>query len=263
MPSSGIEWLHERVSELDSAEIAPGLTNEPLTRFVRLMAAWTNTRMTTDPERPVVLEPAAADEITARCHLLSEISLTDADLVRGPLNQRRQEWIGTGKWSGSTAAQTLTEQLFVSADAAAYQRPSTKPAGVGIYTSTAASNGRSMWRMFLEIGTEASLHPRPWAVWDVRPHGDEGEVCEIQRAETWCDLIQAYPIRANGLLYPDWRAIATDLDGVHVTLAAIVATQGFTLQTSMGPVAAAFWDIETTLWLRWRFESVTPREVLR
>ena len=263
MPSSGVKWLHERVSELDSGEIAPGLGDEPIVRFVRLMVGWTNTRMTFDPERPVVLEPAAADGITAECRLLKEIARTDADLVRGPLEQRRQEWIGTAKRSGSAASPELTRQSFVSADAAAHVGPSTKPAGVGIYSSTAASDGRSMWRVFLEIGTEASLHPRPWAIWGLRPCGDRAKVCEIDGAETWCDLVQAYPTRADGLLYPDWRAIATDFDGVHMTLAAIVATQGFTLLTSAGPIAAAYWDIETTLWLRWRFESVTLRQVLR
>jgi hypothetical protein len=263
MPSSGIEWLHERVSELDSVEIGPGLGDDPIGRFVRLMAAWTNTRMTFDAGRPVVLEPAAADELTAGCRLLNEIARTDADLVRGPLDHRRQQWIGTAKRSGSAATPELTRQSFVSADVPGHARPSTKPADLGIYTSTAVGDGRSMWRAFLEIGTEASLHRRPWAVWDVRLYGDRAKVCEIDSAATWCDLVQAYPIRADGLLYPDWRAIATDFDGVHMTLAAILATQGFTFLTSAGPIAAPYWDLETTLWLRWRFESVTLREVHR
>lgn len=263
MPSSGIEWLQERVSELDSAEIAPGLGDDPIVRFVWLMAAWTDTRMTFDSERPVVLERTAADEITAECRLLKEIARTDPDLVQGPLAPRRQQWIGTAKRSDSAAVPELTRQSFVSADAPGSGRPSTKPAGLGIYSSTATNDGRSMWRVFLEIGREASLHRRPWAVWDVRLYGDRAKVYEIDSAETWCDLVQAYPIRADDRLYPDWRAIATDFDGVHMTLAAIVATQGFTFLTSAGPIAAAYWDLETTLWLRWRFKSVTLREVVR
>src|SRR5918992_2524468 len=171
MPSSGAKWLHKRVSEFDSGEIAPGLGDEPIVRFVRLMVGWTNTRMTFDPERPVVLEPAAADGITAECRLLKEIARTDADLVRGPLEQRRQEWIGTAKRSGSAASPELTRQSFVSADAAAHVGPSTKPAGVGIYSSTAASDGRSMWRGFLEIGPQARLHPPPGAGSGPRPGG--------------------------------------------------------------------------------------------
>jgi hypothetical protein len=263
MPGSGIEWLQERVSELDSAELAPGLGDEPIARFVWLMAAWTNTRMTLDSERPVVLERAAADEITAECRLLNEIARTDRDLVRGPLDQRRQQWIGTAKRSASALPPELTRQSFASADAPTSARPSTKPAGLGFYSSTTTNDGRSMWRVFLETGREASLHPRPWVVWDVRPYGDRARVCEIDSAETWCELVHAYATRADDLLYPDWRAIATDFDGVHMTLAAIVATQGFTFVTSAGPIAAAYWDLETTLWLRWCFDSVSLREVVR
>ena len=157
----------------------------------------------------------------------------------------------------------LTSASFVSADAPSVSRPSTKPAGLGIFTSTAANNGCSMWRTFLEIGTEASLHPRPWAVWDVRPSYDRPKVCEIDSAQTWCDLVQAYATLADGLLYPNWRAIAVDLDGVHMTLAAIVATQGFQFPNPAGPIAATYWDVEATLWLNWRFESVALREILR
>jgi hypothetical protein len=263
MPSSGIGWLQERVSELDSAEVEPGLGDDPIVRFVWLMAAWTNTRMTFDADRPVVLERAAADEITAGCRLLNEIARTDLDLVRGPLDERRQQWIGTAKRSVSASPLELTRPSFVSADAPGSARPSTKPAGLGIYSSTATNDGRSMWRVFLDVGREASLHRRPWAVWDVRLYGDQAKVCEIDSAETWCDLVQAYPAPADGRLYPDWRAIATEFDGVHMTLAAIVATQGFAFPTSAGPIAAAYWDLETTLWLRWRFKSVTLREIVR
>jgi hypothetical protein len=263
IPGSGIEWLQARVSELDSAELAPGLGDEPIVRFVWLMAAWTDTRMTFDSERPVALEPTAADEITAECGLLNEIARTDPHLVRGPLDQRRQQWIGTAKRSASAAPPELPRPSFVSADAPSSARPSTKPAGLGIYSSTATNDGRSMWRVFLDIGREASLHPRPWAVWDVRPYGDRPKLCEIDSAETWCELVQAYPTRGDDRLYPDWRAIATEFDGVHMTLAAIVATQGFTFLTSAGPIAAPYWDLETTLWLRWRFESVSLREVIR
>jgi hypothetical protein len=261
-PSSGIEWLRERVCELDSAEIAPGPGDDPIARFVRLMAAWTDARMSFGSPRQVALEPAAADEITAGCRLLEEIARTDADLVRGPLDRRRQQWIGTAKRTGSPAIRKLARESFVGADAGGHVRPSTKPAGLGIYTSTAAANGRGMWLAFLQIGTEASLHRRPWTVWDVRPDGDRATVCEIDSAAAWCDLVQAHPTRADGLLYPDWRAIAADFDGVHMTLAAIVATQGFTFPTSSGLIAPAYWDVETTLWLRWRFRSLTLREVL-
>lgn len=264
MPSTGIEWLRQRVSELDSVErIGPGRGADPIDRFVRVMAGWTNTRMTFASGLPVVLEPAAADEIAADCRLLGAIARRDVDLVRGPLDRLRQQWIGTAKQSGGASIPELRRESFIGADAPRRIRPSTKPFDLGLYTSTVASNGRSMWRAFLEIGTEASLHRRPWAIWDVRLSGDRAKVWEIDSAGTWCDLVQAYATRADGLLHPDWHAIATDFDAVHMTLAAVVATQGFTFVGTAGSIAPAYWDLETTLWLNWRFDSFSPREVLR
>jgi hypothetical protein len=262
MPSTGVELLCERVNELDSADIGPGVADEPTVRFTRLMAAWTSTKMTVNSEQPVVLDPADADAITAGCRLLEEIARENPDLVRGPLDTRRQQWIGTASADAGVAPPELTRQAFVGAGARRGTQPSTKPFGLGLYSSTATGDGRSMWRVFLDIGRERSLHPRPWSVWDLRLDSDRANVCEITSAAAWCALVQTCPTHAGGRLYPDWHAIASDFDGIHMTLAAIVATQGFTLQTVAGPIAPTYWDLESTLWLRWRFESASLREVV-
>src|SRR5205085_6511005 len=122
--------------------------------------------------------------------------------------------------------------------------------------------GRSMWHVFLDTGREDGLHDRLWAVWDLGLDSGRVDVYEISSAASWCQLVLACPTRAGGRLYPDWRAIAADFDGIHMTLAAIVATQGFTLRTPEGPIAPTYWDLETTLWLRWRFDSAALREVV-
>jgi hypothetical protein len=62
---------------------------------------------------------------------------------------------------------------------------------------------------------------------------------------------------------PDWSAVSRDVDAVHVTLPAIVAAQGFGLRTARGITAPAFWDVESTLWLRWRFASARLLETTR
>jgi hypothetical protein len=66
----------------------------------------------------------------------------------------------------------------------------------------------------------------------------------------------AYPRLAGNLLYPDWPAISADWDGVHMTPQAIAATQGQYLLTESGTVAAPYWDVESTLWLCWCFDTV-------
>ena len=65
-----------------------------------------------------------------------------------------------------------------------------------------------------------------------------------------------FPTSYEGLLYPDWKAVARHCDGVHVTLRAVGATQGICFRLSDGVVAPPYWDVETTFWLRWVFEHV-------
>ncbi|MFF3712878.1 hypothetical protein [Streptomyces phaeochromogenes] len=50
---------------------------------------------------------------------------------------------------------------------------------------------------------------------------------------------------------------------MHVTLRAIVATQGLRFPVKGGATVPPYWDIESVLWLRWcfsstRFVEVTP-----
>ncbi|MCL4544825.1 MAG: hypothetical protein M1118_09575 [Chloroflexi bacterium] len=120
-----------------------------------------------------------------------------------------------------------------------------------------------MWRVFLEFGTEASLHSRPWSVWELQPEPPGAKVLEINSARAWCDFVQRYARVAGELVYPDWPGVACDFDAVHMSLAAIVATQGFNFPASPYVTAAAYWDVETTLWLRWRFTSVRLLEIIR
>ena len=47
--------------------------------------------------------------------------------------------------------------------------------------------------------------------------------------------------------------IAEKWDAVHVTAAAIVATQGFSFETGAGLIPPAFFDVESTVWLKWCF----------
>jgi hypothetical protein len=65
------------------------------------------------------------------------------------------------------------------------------------------------------------------------------------------------------MLYPDWYQIAKDFDGVHLTMRAILAIQGFAFDTSHGMIAPSYWGVESVLWLRWCFTSIELREITR
>lgn len=274
MVKSGEAWLQVRLNELDSGLVwhPTFVTDDPLLRFVRVMSSWTDTRMVPNNTMRVLLDSDAADAMIERCGLLREIAETDRELVRGPVRLDRQSWIGVGHWRRmGTAGQlgpfsdqppALLPASFVAPSDAAPARPSAKPYRLGLYTSTIASTGRSMWRVFLELGTEASLHRRPWSVYELQPTR-AAKVLEIASARAWCVFVQRYAKVADDLLYPNWPQVARDFDAVHMTLAAIVATQGFAFPSSPYAIAAAYWDVETTLWLRWCFASIRLREVVR
>ena len=140
-----------------------------------------------------------------------------------------------------------------------------KPPRFGLYTSTVSAAGVSMWSVLLGLD-DAMMYPLPQYTWELEMDRDV-TVAEIRSATDWVDFVCAHACISGGLVYPDWVSIAEQWDAIHVTLPMIVAAQGFHLSTPRGVIPPAFWDVETTIWLRWCFsgarlvESVTmPRE---
>lgn len=237
MALQALTALTRRFAELDAEPDA----ESALTHFVSVMGSYTNTAM---PEDLAALDPAAADELAGDCLLLEAIARDEGGLVAGPLDHERQHWVATTRhtWPPDRAH-------FVEPAAAAPGRRSTKPFHTGMFTSTAARTGKSTWRTYLDQFHGSELYPLPWRTWRVLTGGS---VAEIASARQWADLVRAYPDHESGLLYPSWADIANDYDGVHLTLNAIAATQGFSFTTPSGVTAPAFWDVESTFWLRWR-----------
>lgn len=247
-------FLHRRVDELDAPVLpVPSFAADPrLLRFLSVMAAHTEPRIQAEAGHPAVLTAARADAIVAGCRLIESIATDYPELVTGPLPRDRQHWIGTGSQGGSAQ---LGRTRFVVAAEADLVSPSTKPFGLGLYSSTVAANGRSMWRTYLDLFRGSTLHPLPWQTWLVEP-SSTANVLEVTSADDWVAFLARYPRTENRLVYPDWRAAADEIEAVHLTLAAVVATQGFSFPTVHGLTAPAYWDLESTLWLRWCFIRV-------
>ncbi len=124
-----------------------------------------------------------------------------------------------------------------------------------MFTSTGVLDGYGMWRCLLR-GYESSttLFLRPWYIWqlELRPRV---RIYEIYNASRWVDLITAHPRIERGFLHPDWAAVASNWDAIHITLRAITAAQGMSFTTAYGPTVAPYWDVESTFWLRWCFTT--------
>ncbi len=66
------------------------------------------------------------------------------------------------------------------------------------------------------------------------------------------DLAQQGPDR-EGMLVPDWRALAADLDGVHLTFAGLLSVPFVEHASDAGRTMMWSWDTESTMWLQSTF----------
>lgn len=257
MRDRAVGFLRERIGKLDDGQfpVVAFDVDPRLLKFILVMTSYTNTTMVAETGGQPVLAPADADELAGTCRLLTDIAQGEAGLVFGPLDRTHQQWIATGR---NAAPPTPTATRFI--ESTDNGPPTTKPMDSGLYTSTVLGDGRSMWRRYLDSVRGSSLHPLPWYTWNL-PARDDAAVLEITSAREWADFVAAYGRRHEEMIYPYWPTVARDFDGIHLTLRAILAIQGFELATSRGPTAPTYWDVESTLWLRWCFTSPDLHEV--
>lgn len=201
------------------------------------------------------LAPAAADALVQGCRLITRLTETVPEIVAGPLRDSCQYWVATGKPSFVEPNNPiLHEKNFINISKTTTSKMG-KPYRSGIFTSTGMLDNLGMWRMYLELNRGSTLHPLPWHVWSVEPQRNL-VIHEITNASEWVDFVLRYPQHSGEFIYPDWYTLSQNCDAIHMTLRAICATQGLCFPTKKGIVAAPYWDIESTVWLRWCFDSV-------
>ena len=252
------------LAELDAEPGNPQVVGGPcadLDHFIDVFDRITSTSITpTNDTSDVHILPcvsaATADALLNNSRLLARLAEAVPEIVTGPLRSDFQYWVGTANPSGWPKSElTLSESHFIGVSEAVLVKASTKPSYVGLFTATGVLGTYGMWRMYLHLKPWNTLFPLPWHTWAVEPH-DNVVVHEIASASQWVEFVLSHPRRERGWLFPDWNSVAHQCDGVHMTLRAIAATQGLYFPTDQGIVAAPYWDVESTLWLRWCFGSV-------
>lgn len=262
--NDGLSELEQRVEKLDviSDQRPCKGPNADLISFIEIM------ERITDPgiDQNVVSDIKAADAIQQNCRLLARLEEIVPEIVTGPIRLSSQFWIRTGKPANMPKSKIVLDQSdFVDiseASATTMRKASTKPFWVGLFTSTSVLGNQGMWRQYLDLNRGATLYPLPWSVWAIEAV-NSAQVFEISSAAEWVKLVLSYPRREKELLYPDWSSIARKYDAVHMTLRAITAIQGIFFQTHQGIMAPTYWDIESTFWLHWRFDSMKFVEMVR
>jgi hypothetical protein len=134
--------------------------------------------------------------------------------------------------------------------------PYRKPSG-GLWTSTWDDRFGSAWVQWC-VSEEFRCPPDSvWAdVWLLKAKRD-ARVFVIDSYRDLAELVERYPHRALAPSYvprrditPHWLKVASDYDAVSLTDAGQSSTH------LSYPLDLYGWDCESTLWLRWMFESV-------
>lgn len=107
----------------------------------------------------------------------------------------------------------------------------------------------------IESGT-GDWPPGPWRRFEANIN-DTARVFEVQGPADWHTLCASHPYVNDhrnspagvGTLSPDWRSVATQWDGVHLTLMAILTAPFVRYQDAAGTSMLWSWDTECTIWL--------------
>ncbi|MBS2965592.1 hypothetical protein KGA66_21255 [Actinocrinis puniceicyclus] len=206
-------------------------------------------------ERTPLIDPAFSDHIVAQCAALRRLDCAAPWLAPGPsATGTEQEWVATGRpsWLPPRVA-TPRRDTFQEVVTAAGDTAPLGPVRGGMFTCTTTAAQPGMWHAYLRAQGENVLWPRPWHLWRMKPAPD-ATIYHVSSAQAWTALVREYHHRICDLLHPDWSKIANIADAVHVAPAAVCAIDGLRLSTGLGPIAPTYWTVESTLWLRWRFD---------
>ncbi len=221
-----------------------------------VMASWNPGG--TAPERPADLVPGTADKLVAASAKLSEMAAHEPVLAGGPLQRERQHWVGDG-----SRIPIVPRKELCLVPRPGFSRTSIPAFWNAFYTSTAMSSGYSMWRALMSYnGSDAFGRALPWHTWRMVVDDDVLRVAEVASAACWVDLVCSYGVVEDGTLLPDWAKLAGVFDAIHFTWPLIVAAQGLAFMTDRGVMGRALWDVECTLWLKWRFGGAYMTEKL-
>jgi hypothetical protein len=272
-PSGDREYLVDRVRALDAAAgpASDGATRalgappdhevgdeigQDINAFIRVLRRVFHVEGVRTP----VITSRDADAVVATSRLMARLGALAPQIVSGSLDRCSQYWISTEKfpWLKPRDPHLAADKFAAIGNDIA---PSTKPFYIGLYTYTGLAGSQGMWREYIERAVSGTGFERPWHVWKICA-SPSARVWEVNSASAWAELSMRYPLTANGLIYPNWPAIAEDFDAVHLTAMAVAATQGVRIRTEMGLIAPTYWDVESTFWLRWSFDAVSEVEIV-
>jgi hypothetical protein len=170
-------------------------------------------------------------------------------------------------WVGRAGEAPIEGRLMV--DLSPFHAEAPKPRQA-FWTCTRLSTLVSPW---LESSEKLTRGPeRFWVV----TASEAARVAEIHSPNQWSDLARAYPRTEPGSTFtttwprpesstrldPDWSKVAQDWDGVHLSVGGLLTAEDVPRQSGGLTTELRGWNMESTVWLRWSFDSVGPLDVI-
>lgn len=197
--------------------------------------------MALDPRQPGTV--AMADAIAAELATVDRDTFTSPQRHSGYVEQLRQPHVTNRK----SASETL-------------------PAGA-LWTATPLADDLDTW-------TNSRESNAPAETYELNFDPDAVDVVRIDSASDWAALLQQHPRGDSDTLYPDWEAIATHGDAVHLSLAGLLtahppltdtaadaSAQGYAHSKSGPWAGVGDWTTVSTAWIRlprkriWRYKG--------
>lgn len=114
----------------------------------------------------------------------------------------------------------------------------------------------------------------PYFVWAVTAT-NSARVLEIHSRHEWSALAHSYPRTEAGFTYtttpyrpqsaarldPDWSNLARDWDAVHLSTGGWLTAEDVPLEADGRTTELRGWEMESTVWFRWSFNSVERIEI--
>ena len=218
-----------------------------------LQLAATMAAITSHSHAPCVIRSAQALDVAIAGHPLAAV------FDRGIPRHGSEAWVESQYFLKSTRARVRPGAIAPSRSdfcAPSADHRSSKPGSGALYTSTGMTDCFGMWQLHLELAGEEGLLGPPYHVFHMRPDLSS-RIHVVDDAASWVELLGEFGESQSGAVAPDWRRVAEHHDAVHLTCRGVASIQGVTFDLGAQRSAPAFWDVETTAWLRWRFAGVT------
>jgi hypothetical protein len=111
------------------------------------------------------------------------------------------------------------------------------------------SGPSQLWRVVVSPATRvAEIHtPAQWSAFARTYAG-------AHQAFRWSGRPHSPPGSAR--IDPDWSKVAEEWDGVHLSVGGLLTAQDVSYQSDELTTELRGWDMESTVWFRWSFDSV-------